>query len=751
MSSQLTWRAVLVIAAVVAIVGIVGAGTMTGTLSEHSTDEHFESDAVTLTNMSIEGTGEDAVVVPAERDGDSVELNFEGNSDGEERGVLVEPQTNLTGLHIDPASNSDEEYFVIERHDTGEEVLNQSAIGDEKTVEIALLEGIEYRVFYKGDDLWAAFGDMDDQTGLETDHIEVTDGWRDGSTESSQVYSFDEITPRYAESNTLYQSEHHADDPEEAVINLTIADNASATFSVEYNDSGTWIEEDSMTVTDDGEHTITIASEADHWRVTLDAETTSFSHDWDLALTSDTLQAETHEPRIKPISPENNTQINDSSVELEVDVSDPDFEDRDGTVNVSFWTGDGELIDSQEISENATVNTTWDDLDLGENWWYASAEDEYGGYNETDQQLIRTPSEIEIRDEESLELIEGSESEVTIRFFPDDGDEVVTRTTTDGTVSVADLPAEEEFVVTASVEEYHTREIIIESIFDQHTVYLLGEDEDSVYNEFRLVDQTANFPAADTKLFIEKPINDSETVETARFETIAGDYFGSDDHFAVELRHGDRYRLIIENRDGDRRSLGTYTARSSGIKELEVGSINWPKPEDDTYAVEVNLIDDGAAIEFIYVDEDERTEDLEIVIHDRFNESDVIYEETIAEPGNVSIVVPLTESQQEQQWVVDYEAQRNPTVQGTMPIGGDFDVPVPLEHHWLQAFVIIGLTMIGAAFPGRLAGIGAVAIVGVAGAAILVGWLNVPTFAWFVSAFIALLGLYGASERGSMP
>jgi len=83
------------------------------------------------------------------------------------------------------------------------------------------------------------------------------------------------------------------------------------------------------------------------------------------------------------------------------------------------------------------------------------------------------PSTLAIRDVMTQELItqtdNGTDINVTVQFFGDDG-AVQQRTTSDGTIDMTGLPAEQRFAVTVEAgDEYVQRQAIIPSILDQQS------------------------------------------------------------------------------------------------------------------------------------------------------------------------------------------------------------------------------------------------------------------------------------------
>lgn len=434
--------------------------------------------------------------------------------------------------------------------------------------------------------------------------------------------------------------------------------------------------------------------------------------------------------------------------QLVVNVSDGFSDDIGAELDVEFHHN-GDYVGSDTVTNNGQASTDLasSDVKRGANEWRVVVTDSDGNSIESTYEYS-TPTEIDVRDVETLEKID--DREVTVSVYRPDGDEVTTISTEDGTLDLEEVPSGVELVFTPEADDYVTRSVIYESSGIERDLYLLpdSEDIDRVLTEFELLDQTGNFAPGETKILIQRAVEENEGSRT--FTTVAGDYFSSDQRFPVELAQGERYRIAVENKDGDRRSLGSYTAESAGVKELELGSIEWPAPDDATYATDVNLIeeDESTFIEFMYTDPEERTRDMTVRIENRYDSEEVIYQETVHDPNNYRLMLELTDDEIGQQWAVNYTATRNPTVEGRIPIGGDSTISLPMSQTWVETFSMVGLVVLAAAFPGALARIGGAVVVAMAGVAILAGWLAIPVLAWFVAATIATLGLVRDAEGG---
>jgi hypothetical protein len=210
----------------------------------------------------------------------------------------------------------------------------------------------------------------------------------------------------------------------------------------------------------------------------------------------------------------------------------------------------GELIETAVADNSGRV--TYDELPAGS----------------TDVIIQKTPQTLFIRPEtQPGQKIDTAE--VEIRFFVQgqDGDEqVVTRSTSTGEISMTDLPKNRSFVVTASSSNYTDRRIYVDNLFEQQSVYLLSDDETSVTKIFEYSDFSGRFPQDETVLKFQRPIN-------GEFVTVQGDVIGATGEYRVTMDEGERHRIVLLNREtGERRVQGAFTPLTSGTQAIEIYS-----------------------------------------------------------------------------------------------------------------------------------------------------------------------------------
>lgn len=430
--------------------------------------------------------------------------------------------------------------------------------------------------------------------------------------------------------------------------------------------------------------------------------------------------------------------LNQNPDEVQIDVADADFVAGD-SVDVTF-SFDGTQEYSTTISQNRTVTTSIpeDALTGGQHDWTVETSDSLGN-TVTQTYSYTVPSNLTILDEETHELI--NNSTVKIQYYT--RDLVVEKSTTTGKVDFTGAPIDEEFVVFGKTEGYHDRRIIVDSLYDQSTIYLLNESTEATDVEFQLRDLSGNFKGSDTKLMIQKAVNETNQ---STYRTIAGDYFGADGSFPVMLERDQRYLLTIKNADGDERDLGFWQATDpeAGIRTLTVGEVRPPPvPDDKGYIAQVqtNEVGNDTYILFNYNDTYEEVSNFQLRVYERGDPSNEIYSDTNFNPGSTyhkNISVPSNSNVST--WLVNWSAERDGvTIGSTTPVQvGEMKISdFPLGAPWPGTLGFIVILLIPTLGGGRYAPEGAVATVAVAGMLMATSIVTIePTF-WVLAALVA--------------
>lgn len=464
-------------------------------------------------------------------------------------------------------------------------------------------------------------------------------------------------------------------------------------------------------------------------------------------------------PELSNAEPAGGQIVNDRDVTLAVDVNDQDFSDNQ-SVTVAFHNGsDGSVIDQQTVDSAQTVSTSWT-AQRGENEWYAEAEDAEGLSDSTGELVFRTPEGLVVRDEQTQELITGGGSNVTAQFYPVGSDQVIRRSTDDGSIDLAGLPSTGSIVVDLNANGYYPRTTLLTDISEQRSAYLLNDSVSTVRPAFRIVDRTQSFPADDSRLIVKRPISSDN--DTADFVTIVGDTFGANERVTPTLERDQRYRVLVESPQGEQRSFGNFLAdEDNELVELDIGEIDIGSPGEAGYALTAQTItmevedDNGETVEREYVrisyrDTEDLTSELRVEIYQHHNESNSIFGPAVVDsPGDYQETVEIPTDQEDvSRWVVDYEIDRDgETITGQKGVGGLGGLDIPVSGTLLQVVGLYGLLLLAGLFGGAAGRTGAVVLVLVAWPLRMLGIIGVPWTALLLAGMAALFFKLG--ERGA--
>lgn len=434
--------------------------------------------------------------------------------------------------------------------------------------------------------------------------------------------------------------------------------------------------------------------------------------------------------------------VGDGSVDFEIPA------DGQTTVQVHGLGVDGGV--SAVNSNNQIVAATTETVD-----GTATLQFDPGEY---EVRLQEGPSTLEIRDLKTRELItegeNGTAINAEVQFFG--SDTVTTRNTTDGTIDMTGLPADERFVLSIDAgEDYYQRQIIMPSLIEQRTAYLLNatdSETEVVRPRFLLEDPSNQFDPQQSEIVFERPLEVNGTTE---YVAVTGDRIGLNGFDAI-LEEGQRYRVTVRDPDSDsERRLGEFTATSSEQVTLTVEDVEFDSVSNvegiDWAARYVTNENEADEIEFIYRDS-AGTATLEYEIVERGNESNVLA--TGEATGNLTVREPVPPSESDTVWQVSWTATRNSgeTLSGSrfvsssqLPVGGF------LPTEWQTAFSVVTLFVVAGLFGGVNPGVGGIAVASTGGFFFLINWLPGRTTGLMVllAFFLAVLS-YGARQaRGA--
>jgi hypothetical protein len=450
-------------------------------------------------------------------------------------------------------------------------------------------------------------------------------------------------------------------------------------------------------------------------------------------------------------SPAGGEQI-DGTANLAINVSDPDFDDLEGDeLTVTFRDGEtDESLGTDTLSDDGRAITSATDIQGGQNTWYAVAEDEYGNSVRSSNFTFQAPQQLFIFNESAPNQLVDNAS-VEVEFFSEEDDTVVSRTTTDGSIDLEGLPAGDEFIASVNADGYSSRSVVIDSLVEQQEIYLLPSDADSVEVRFEIDDQTGQFEQDNTRVFVQRPITQDNTTV---FKTVASDSFGANG-YTVILERGQRYRVRVQNDEGDQRTIEPVVPTVSETIPLEVNQIEYQIDSDEPIETEFGISDlDGndnlSSVRFALFDETNQTSDVSVRIYPQGNQSAAVVDDTFtSEYGELVVTQTVNTTANGEQWVVEYEGLRDgSTVSGQLRTGerGFIDTSLP---QWLQTgmsiFGILLVAGLGSQVNAPTVGIG---VVFVASLAWFIGWLPTVVSGGVIVMALAVPVLSLAGQRG---
>jgi len=605
-----------------AVVGAESAKLVVG--SQHSTDIDFSNSEV-LDNLTVDGSGDSAHLQLSQDTpytvarGSDTTNGFTSNK----AGLKINTNEDISQVEIelsDQTSGATTAYLET----TDGTVLDTSSISNGKaTLTADLSANTDYYVVVDADGSDWTNGYDDSPTFPYTgEAFDITSGISGGS-EFNNAYAIKSITAQSFGDSAQYISQNHSiSNAEEAAINITQASNVSVEAEVR-TDDGTVLGSDTISST--GNHTIALANtSSSQLETVLDVEVTGENPQFELADESILFQDRPPDIDNASASPAGGDVIG-GQPELSLNVSDPEFGTAQGEELTVEWYVDGEKRGESTATQNGTVSYTLEEIEGGEHTWHAVVTDSYGVSTTSDTFNFSAPSELKVFSETEPDQLIDDNVSLRVRFFADDTEEVIEREVTDGTVDLAGLPANQRYVVTVAADNdnWTYRRIIIDSLIETNSIYLLNTSVPSSEIVFELDDPTGQFPPEETTLYIEKPItkdydNDSET-ET-RYQVIAGDSFGASGDFPARLAQDARYRLRVETKDGDSsRILGFYSVSGSGVEPLQIERVE-PSGDSDAGASFRASIDEKEGEDYIairYTDFSESTEYVEYEVVDQ--------------------------------------------------------------------------------------------------------------------------------------
>lgn len=416
----------------------------------------------------------------------------------------------------------------------------------------------------------------------------------------------------------------------------------------------------------------------------------------------------------------NETKVNDSSIDVIYSAS------GDATIKVKTNATKG-------VQYGLVDPDTDQGLDVaaaGSNGWINFTEVPAG----TDQQArIQDLGTLVIREEvadhpkitgctaEAMFFEIGSDDDPTIINKSDGGN---------GEIDLTGLPVDSEFAVAISCAGYHNRTILLPDLSQQETVYLLNKSDDTVTVTFDIQDNTGEFSESGTDFVVQRAINRS-LFDTGGFswDNMAGDEIGASSSVRHVLNKEARYRLEITNDEGDTRILGAHVAEANQTVPIRINDVDIDANESQGYNWNLSRINSSGNIfvQFAYVDNENKTTQVELTIHEFGNDSNVLHDDTHSgEFGTLLVTEQVTGDDKNTTWVADFTATRDGEEVTGKQVSGRSTNPlgVPLDDDWKNRIAILSLVLIGFVVGGGVRpDVGALAVVATAGMWHFIGWM----------------------------
>jgi len=459
-------------------------------------------------------------------------------------------------------------------------------------------------------------------------------------------------------------------------------------------------------------------------------------------------------PTLVDFAPEDGALISEGPVDIEVEVADTNLGSGD-SVDVTFTDGAGNTIGStQTLTSNGTASVTYGSLLGGENQWSATISDSFGNQLNTSTFSFKIPDELTLRDvSDPTNIIDEAGVDATVRFYEEGDDDVYPRSPTNGVIDMQGLPVNQPFVVGVrdDSDTYISRLTLIDTIFEQQSVYLINSTLDTAIIQFTIEDRTGQFAGAGTKIQIRRAINTTTSpADQEEYVIVAGDVVGAQLQFETELEQDVRYRVRIENEQGETRQLGAFTARVDQVIGLTISGIDVGVdiPEDEP-VIETSLDESNpntTIAQFAYVDLAQETTSLQLEVLQAGNTSNVLDTAEISGPPNIKTfqhTTTLTGDESEYKLLYDVEYVRNgQTFEVRKAYGlNQYPIGLPLSGPWKSIFSVGFLIVLAGVFSVRNARIGAIIIPGVAALLYSIGFLTgVATILGIALAMVLAIG-----------
>ena len=258
--------------------------------------------------------------------------------------------------------------------------------------------------------------------------------------------------------------------------------------------------------------------------------------------------------------------------------------------------------------------------------------------------------------------------------------------------------------------------MILRNAFEQQSAYMLSQSVNTETPRFIITDRTGEFDPTTTRVIIQRGLNISGTIS---YQTIAGDEAGTDG-YEEQLAAGERYRILVENEDGETRVPGSYRADATATIELQIGQVVADPDGPDQVAWSAERLNESGttSIVFEYNDSSKDTSRIWLHIYERGNESNELLANTsfTGTYGTFKHTETLTGNDTDKEWVVEFTAERSSENESGSAIVGPTRAVLTAMPIWLRTLISVGTIWVVAGLFSQLNGdVGALVVAGLGG------------------------------------
>jgi len=244
---------------------------------------------------------------------------------------------------------------------------------------------------------------------------------------------------------------------------------------------------------------------------------------------------------------------------------------------------------------------------------------------------------------------------------------------------------------------------------------------------------------------------DGDGTNETQYETISGDRIGADGEFPTILVDAERYRLRVENDDGEQRVLGAYTVQGARVSPIPIGEVQFESDIEQGSAVQATLREapDSASynydVRFVYLDPEEQTDNIDVTVTNSSGAQ--IRPETTEQINTAAPYVetyPITDASfdpEQDTATVRIEAQRTDGTVDTFTrnVGAVPDVPVPMDARILSMLAVVSIVAVAGLFVIYSPSLAALVTPGYAGLLVTTGFAPIPMPAVVLAGLVGLL------------